>query len=118
MNTTTVDAYLAVLPADQREIADRILPLIEAVLPGTGALWHGHPVWSLGAAPGKDPVCFVKAYPRYLTFGFWRGQEIEDGSGRLAAGARSMASVKLREAAEVDPELFTGWLRAARALQA
>ncbi|MCP2166838.1 DUF1801 domain-containing protein [Goodfellowiella coeruleoviolacea] len=113
---TTVEDYTAALPEAQRAIADTLLPLINAVLPGVGAIWHGHPVWSLGGAPGRSPVCLVKGYPGYLTFGFWRGQEIADGSGRLEPGARAMAGVRLRSPADVDADLFTTWLRAARAL--
>ncbi|MEO3784039.1 DUF1801 domain-containing protein [Actinocorallia sp. B10E7] len=114
---TTMDEYLDSLPEAQREITGRLLPLIEAVLPGTGALWHGHPVWSLGPAPGKSPVCYFKAYPGHVAFGFWRGQSITDPSGRLSAGAREMAGVKLRTAADIAPELFTGWLKQALELE-
>ncbi|MEV8630804.1 DUF1801 domain-containing protein [Streptosporangium sp. NPDC051023] len=113
----TVQDYLASLPESQRHIADKLLPLIEEVLPGAGALWHGHPVWSLGAAPGKSPVCHLKAYSSYLTFGFWRGQEITDPSGRLEPGARAMASVKLHDLGDVEAALFTTWLRLARGLE-
>ena len=112
----TVTEYVHSLPENQREIAARLLDLIDDALPGTGALWHGHPVWSLGSAPGKQPVCLVKAYPAHVTFGFWRGQEIDDPSGRLEAGARGMANVKLRGTDDLDDVLFTTWLRRAREL--
>jgi hypothetical protein len=114
----SVADYIAALPASQREIAAKLLPLIAEVLPGTDAVWHGHPVWSLGPAPGKSPVCLVKAYPKHVTFGFWRGQDIKDSSGRLEPGARQMASVKLRSTTDIDPGLFTDWLNQARALEA
>jgi hypothetical protein len=115
--TATVDGYLAALPESQRKITDKVLPLIEAALPGAGAVWHGHPVWSLDPAPGKSPVCFLKAYPAYVTFGFWRGQEIADPSGRLEPASRAMAVVKLRSPADVDPDLFTTWLHLSRDLE-
>ncbi|MFI7705421.1 DUF1801 domain-containing protein [Nonomuraea sp. NPDC049480] len=114
---TTVEDYIASLPESQRQVADRLLPLIEQVLPGVGALWHGHPVWSLGDKPGKSPVCFVKAYPAHLTFGFWRGRQITDPSDRLQPGARDMASIKLRSSDDVDADVFTGWLVQARDLE-
>ncbi|MER8183802.1 DUF1801 domain-containing protein [Kitasatospora sp. NPDC094015] len=114
---TTPQDYLAALPEAQRELADRLLPLVEAALPGAGVLWHGHPVWSLGATPGQAPVCYLKAYAGHLTFGFWRGQEIPDPSGRLTPGTRAMAAVKLRTATDLDPRLFTTWLESARALE-
>lgn len=70
-----------------------------------------------GDKPGRTPVCLVKAYPAYVTFGLWRGQDVADDSGRLMAGARQMASVKLRTLDEIDPDLFTGWLRQAYELE-
>lgn len=116
MSTTTVTEYLAGLDEPLREIAAKLRPVIEAALPGaTGVVWHGHPVWGRGDRPGRDPVCLVKAYPSYLTFGLWHGQQVDDPSGRLLPGARSMASVKLRSADEVDQALFGDWLRQAYA---
>jgi hypothetical protein len=113
----TVQDYIASLPEPQRQIAGELLPLIETALPGTGAIWHGHPVWSLGPAPGKSPVCYVKSYSAYLAFGFWRGQEITDPSNRLEPGARAMASVKLRTLADLDLDLLATWLHQARDLE-
>ncbi|CCH21234.1 DUF1801 domain-containing protein [Micromonospora lupini] len=114
----TIDDYLAGLAGPLREIAEKLTPVIADALPrATGALWHGHPVWSLGDRPGQRPVCLVKAYGSYVTFGLWRGQEIADPSGRLAPGARMMAAVRLHRLDEIDPALFAGWLRAAAALE-
>ncbi|PZF93610.1 DUF1801 domain-containing protein [Micromonospora deserti] len=114
MNTTTLTDHLAGLDGPLREIAEKLRTVIEAALPGaTGAVWHGHPVWGLGDTPGRTPICLVEAYGSYLTFGLWRGQEVDDPSGRLVPGARRMAAVKLRTVADVDPALFTDWLRQA-----
>ncbi|GAA2357255.1 hypothetical protein Cme02nite_50860 [Catellatospora methionotrophica] len=112
-----MDSYLTALPAAQREVTDTLTPLIDSVLPGRGALWHGHPVWSLGPKPGNTPVAYLKAHSTYVTFGLWRGQEISDPSGRLQPGARAMAAVKLRAPADIDPALFTAWLDQALALE-
>ncbi len=115
---TSVDEYIAELPEPMREVAREMKPVIDAALPDAGAaLWHGHPTWSLGDAPGTVPVCLLKGYPAYLTFALWRGQAIVDPSGRLEPGARGMAHVKLRAVADIDRPLFTAWLRAARALE-
>ncbi|WAL66401.1 DUF1801 domain-containing protein [Amycolatopsis cynarae] len=114
---TTVGDYVDSLPEHQRAIADRLVSIIDSVLPGAGAIWHGHPVWSLGPAPGKQPVCLLKAYPGHLTFGFWRGRRIDDPSARLSPGTREMASVKLHDLDELDAALFTEWLRQARKLE-
>lgn len=114
---TSVADYLTALDAPLREVGTKTREIIEAALPeAPGALWHGHPVWSLGGAPGKSPVCLLKAYGSYVTFGLWQGQGVADPSGRLEAGAREMATVKLRSLDDLDAGLFTDWLRQARAL--
>jgi hypothetical protein len=114
----TIDEYFDSLAQPLQEVCRTLEPIIDAALPeAKKALWHGDAVWSLGPAPGKAAVCLVKAYPSYVTFGFWRGQAIDDPSGRLAAGSRTMASVKLRTAADVDKKLFTNWLKQARELE-
>jgi len=106
----SVNEYVSKLPAEQREITGKLVPLIEETL-GTGAVWHGHPVWKVG----KEPVAFFKAYPKYVTFGFWRGAEL--GDERLTLNGRGMGTVKLTTAGDVDAEAFGAWLRAARGLE-
>ncbi|KJK57486.1 DUF1801 domain-containing protein [Saccharothrix sp. ST-888] len=116
---TSVEEYLAALAEPLREVGEKARAVVDEALPGVaGALWHGHPTWSLGAAPGRNPVCFVKAYSSYVTFGLWRGQAVADPSGRLEPGAREMASVKLRGLADIDAGLFADWLRQASELGA
>jgi hypothetical protein len=112
----TVEEYFASLPETLRPIAERLLPIVDGELPGAGA-WHGHATWSLGEAPDKSPVRLVKGYPSYLTFSFWKGEAIDDPSGRLEAGAQQMAGLALRSVDDLDAELFTCWLRQARSLE-
>jgi hypothetical protein len=119
VNTLSITDYLAGLDAPLREVGEKLRPVIEAALPrATGAMWHGHPTWSLGDKPGQSPVCLVKAYGSYVTFGLWRGQEVADASGRLSPGARQMASVQLGAVDDIDAALFTDWLRQAHNLEA
>jgi len=114
---SSVEEYIASLDEPQRSTARAARQVIDAGLPGIGAaLWHGNPVWSL-CAPGKGPICLLKAYPRYVTFALWRGQQVEDPSGRLSTGAQNMAGVQLASVADIDEPLFLGWLRQARALE-
>ncbi|MQY04898.1 DUF1801 domain-containing protein [Actinomadura macrotermitis] len=110
---STVQEYIEAVPAPLREVAEKARQIIDAALPDAGALWHGHPTWSLGGAPGREPVALLKAYKDYVTFGLWQGQEVDDPSGRLEAGARRMASVRLRGLDDIDPGLFADWLRQA-----
>jgi hypothetical protein len=115
--SASLPSYVAALPESQRPTVEKLLSIIESVLPGAGAIWHGHPMWSLGPAPGKSPVCLVKPYASYVTFALWRGQELNDSAGRLEPGSKTMAGVKLRSVEDIDANLFTDWLRQARALE-
>ncbi|GAB3152915.1 hypothetical protein GCM10027290_44700 [Micromonospora sonneratiae] len=118
MSTTGVTDYLTGLDTPLREVGQQARAVIDSALPdATGAMWHGHPTWSLGDQPGRNPVCLLKAYKSYVTFGLWRGQALADPSGQLTPGARQMASVKLHTVDDIDAELFTNWLRQAYELE-
>ena len=115
----SVAEYIEGLPEGMREIALRMRVVIGEGLPKAAeVLWHGHPVWTATEqAPGKAPVAMLKAYSSHVTFGLWRGQSIEDPSGRLEAASRGMAHVKIRSAEDIDAELFAGWLARAWELE-
>lgn len=107
-STDAVTDYVARQPSPMREVAERLVALVDAELPeAEGVLWHGHPVWRLGG----EPAVLVKAYPKHVTLGFWRGQAID---GPLtAAGNQEMASVKVTGEVPADA---ADWLRQARTL--
>ncbi|GAB3845417.1 hypothetical protein GCM10029963_23690 [Micromonospora andamanensis] len=118
MKAASINDYLAGLDGSLRETAEALRPVIDGALTdAAGVMWHGHPVWGLGEAPGRRPICLLKAYPSHLTFGLWRGQEITDRPDRLKPGARQMASVRLAAITDIDEPLFAAWLRQARALE-
>ena len=79
--------------------------------PETTAIRWAQPVWSIG----KHPFCYLKGASNHVTFGFWLGASIRDGSGRLEGSGEVMAHVKLLRV-DVDAKLFRDWLRQARDL--
>jgi hypothetical protein len=102
------------IPAVLKQTGDALKPLIDAGLPkATCTMWHGQPVWMIG----KTPVAMLKAYPKYVTFALFKGQKVDDTSGRLEAGSQQMASVKLSSAEQIDAPLFDEWLSQAQALE-
>ncbi|EWC60511.1 hypothetical protein UO65_4179 [Actinokineospora spheciospongiae] len=110
----TVDEYTAALAEPLREIVEGMRPVLSGALPeATEGLFHGAPTWSVG----KARVCFVKAHGSHVAFALWRGQDVEDASGRLEAMSNRMAQVRLRSASDIDPAVFAGWLRQALALE-
>ncbi|WP_339156162.1 DUF1801 domain-containing protein [Actinomadura luteofluorescens] len=112
-----VQEYVADVPEGLRDVLEKALATVGEAMGVEPALWHGQPTWSLGDKPGQKPVCFLKAYPKHVTFGFWKGQLIEDGSGRLETMSRQMAGVKLRGPDDVGADLFAGWLEQGRDLE-
>ena len=109
----TIDEYIAALPPDLAAVARAARSVIDARLDGAeSAIKWAHPTWSIG----KQPVCYLKAASRHVTFGFWRGASIADPSGRLETSGEVMAHAKLRSPEDVDDELFADWLRQARDL--
>ena len=50
---STIEEYVASLAEPLRAAAEQARLVIEAELPGAGAIWHGQPVWSLGPPPER-----------------------------------------------------------------
>jgi hypothetical protein len=110
----TVDEYIQELPEPVAEVAGAARRVIDAKLEGAdSAIKWAHPTWSIG----KQPVCYLKAASKRVTFGFWRGASIEDVSGRLETSGEVMAHAKLRAPEDVDEAVFADWLRQARELE-
>jgi hypothetical protein len=110
----TVDEYIAALPPPLADVATRTREAIDANLADAdSAIKWAVPTWSLG----KQPVCYLKAASKHVTFGFWHGASIDDPSGRLETSGEVMAHVKLVDPKDVDPKLFAGWLRQAREIE-
>ena len=99
----SVDAYVAALPDDQRGIAEALRGLVRSAAPeAREAFKWAQPVFESGG-----PFAYIKAFPRHVNFGFWRGVEVDGGRGRLESGGSKMAHVKLRQVSDIDePVLF------------
>lgn len=114
----TVEAYYESLESPIRDVAEKLGTVIDSAIPDCNhAMWHGSPVWSFGPAPGKQPVALIKAYPKYVTFGLWRGREVDD-PGQNIDTKSSMAGVRFASVEEIDSDQLTAWLQQARDLEA
>ncbi|TFB76045.1 DUF1801 domain-containing protein [Cryobacterium flavum] len=113
---TTIDEYVAAPAEPLASVVSLLRDTFDLGLPETSTeLWHGHPVW----LDDELPVAGFKAYPTFVTVLFWRGQAITDDSGKLnASGSAEMSEYKLRGVDDFDSDLFNGWLRQVRELEA
>lgn len=109
MAASTIDEYIDGLDETMGSVSRSLQAHLDAGLPGTtGLMWHGHPVWMRE----KTPIAGFKAYPKYVTLMFWRGQSIADESGTLSAsGSSEMANVKILSEADIDDTVLDDWLR-------
>ncbi len=109
----TIDDYIAALPPALAEVTGATRSIIDRHLEGaTSAILWGHPTWSVE----NDPVCYLRATAGAVLFGFWNAGSLGDTSGRIRAHGSIMGHAVVAGPADVDEDLFAGWLRAARAL--
>ena len=110
----TVDAYVSALPDGQREIAETLRRLVRSAAPeAREAFKWAQPVFESGG-----PFAYVKAFPRHVNFGFWRGVEGDGGRGILETGGTKMAHIKLRRLSDIDEGVLVEMVREAVRLNA
>ncbi|MFO0762783.1 MAG: DUF1801 domain-containing protein [Byssovorax sp.] len=81
----------------QADVVRRLVALVEKVAPeATIAIKWGQPVFEL-----NGPFGYVKPAKAHVTFGFWRGAELDDPKGLLGEGER-MANLKITGPDQVD----------------
>jgi hypothetical protein len=105
----TVDAYVGRLEGWQAEAAERLRQVVREVAPSlTESIKWGQPVYE-----DNGPVCYFRGNADHLTFGFWRGTELDDPDFRLEGEGDRMKHIKIHAADEVSEELLGGWIRQA-----
>jgi hypothetical protein len=94
-------------------VAERLAERLERGLPDAeGRIWHGHPVWMDGA----NPVAGYKAFPKWVTVLFWKGQLFTGSAGLTPSGSGQLASVKVTALAELDTLPLDDWVARAAEL--
>lgn len=112
-DSRTVAGYVAGLDTELGAIAARLCSLIERAAPeATASIKWGQPVFDDGG-----PMCYFKAFRSHVTFGFWRGAELEGPpSVTLEGSGGRMRHIKLRSLADVDEVALASLVRKAAAL--
>ncbi len=106
---TTVDAYVAGLSGQLAEVALRLRHLVMGAAPSaTEAIKWGQPVYE-----DNGPFCYFKANTGHITFGFWRGTELDDPDERLEGDGDRMKHIALRSLDDVDDDAIGRWVRQA-----
>ena len=109
MTEKTVDAYVKAMAPKPRAAATAIRKIIRTAAPDAiEEIKWGQPVYS-----DHGPFAYLKKASAHVTFGFWRGLELDKGRGTLEAGGTRMAHMKIRDTTELDPKRITALVKAA-----
>lgn len=89
---TTPDAYVAALDGWQRRYVEALRAAVRSAAPALDErLKWGHLVYVL-----NGPALLIRAEPRRVLFGFWRGQQLRHIEPRLKPGGKyQMATLQL-----------------------
>ncbi|MEM7038941.1 MAG: DUF1801 domain-containing protein [Bacteroidota bacterium] len=66
----------------------------------------------------EGPAVFMKAAKKHVTFGFWRGAELDDPNGVLEGSGEKMRHVKVKGLDKIDREVLVPLVEQAVALNA
>jgi hypothetical protein len=88
---TTVDDYLAALPAPQQEIVAALRELIHKVAPRL----HEAIKWRNLFFCDKGDVCAIVAYRKHVNLGFAHGADLSDQEGLLEGTGKGIRHVKI-----------------------
>ena len=106
MAEKSVDTYIAGLEEWQAETVSAVREIIlEAAPDAMESIKWAQPVYEV-----NGPFCYIKAFKKSVNFGFWRGIDLDDPSGRLQGTGEKMRHVKLSSVNEVDPEIFSQYV--------
>jgi hypothetical protein len=106
----TVDQYFANLGAEQASIAGQLRAILAEAAPGANvSIKWGQPVWEQ-----NGPFAYLRGSAKHVTFGFWRGADLEDPRGLLEGEGDRMKHLKI--AGDVDEAAVRDLVRQAVAL--
>lgn len=105
----SIDEYIEGLPDWRGEaVASARDSIVGAAPDATASIKWSQPVFE-----AHGPFAYIKAFPRSVNIGFWRGTELDDPSGRLEGDGDRMRHVKLSGPGQLEPRQLAEWARQA-----
>ena len=108
----TVAEYIADLGDWRGEIVAEVRAIIRAAAPEAREAFK----WSQPVYESNGPFAYIKAFPRAVNIGFWRGVDLEDPAGLLEGDGARMRHLKLTAGGPVHSAQLAEWVRQAVAL--
>jgi hypothetical protein len=110
----SVEAYVASLDEPQAAIVRALRVLVRASVPDAVEVVK----WAQPVYEKNGPFCYIKAFPRYVNLGFWRGASLSDPDGLVRRGGEKMGHVRITELDDVAERPLSQLVREAASLNA
>ena len=96
----TVDEYIAAFDDWRTEAMKRLRQVVKEGAPHSAvAIKWAQPVWEW-----NGPMIWMKAYPKHVNIGFWRGTEMDDPKKVLTGDGERMRHIKITTVDEIPAD--------------
>ena len=105
----TVDEYIAAFDDWRTDAMKRLREVVKEGAPhsAVGIKW-AQPVWEW-----NGPMIWMKAYPKHVDIGFWRGTEMEDPKKVLTGDGERMRHIKVTSVDDIPADALRDLVRQA-----
>lgn len=99
----------------QKDAATELHALVQEVVPEVK-----HSVkWAQAVYESPEgPLVFMRSAKKHLTFGFWRGVELDDPEGQLEGSGEKMKHLKIKSPDALDRDMIAKLIQQAAQLNA
>ena len=96
----TVDEYIAAFDDWRTDAMKRLREIVKEGAPhsAVGIKW-AQPVWEW-----NGPMIWMKAYPKHVDIGFWRGTEMDDPKKVLTGDGERMRHIKIASVDDIPAD--------------
>jgi hypothetical protein len=96
----TVDEYIAAFDDWRTDAMKRLREVVKEGAPhsAVGIKW-AQPVWEW-----NGPMIWMKAYPKHVDIGFWRGTEMDDPKKVLTGDGERMRHIKITSVGDIPAD--------------
>ena len=114
MKPSTIEEFHEAQSSGDRAICDALRAVIDTALPeAESKIWHAHPVWFLN----ENPIVGYSKLKDCIRLMFWSGAEFDEPSLQLGTGKFKDASIRYKDAKEIQTADLTRWLSKSRRIQ-
>jgi hypothetical protein len=105
----TVDEYIAAFDDWRTDAMKRLREVVKEGAPHSAvAIKWAQPVWEW-----NGPMIWMKAYPKHVDIGFWRGTEMDDPKKVLTGDGERMRHIKITSVDDIPAEALVDLVKQA-----